>query len=106
MDSPSSERNHKVTRVIGELPIAQYSESPRRYGVRDTQLPCLLSSPSVYMTPRPGFPQRVLPTTPSRNEVIHIFLYYPIETPYTFAKFVCPLTKVSAIRGGKNIHSC
>ncbi|KAK1137492.1 hypothetical protein K0M31_001998 [Melipona bicolor] len=67
-DSPSSERNHKVTRVIGELPIAQYSESPRRYGVRDTQLPCLLSSPSVYMTPRPGFPQRVLPTTPSHNE--------------------------------------
>ncbi|CAL7941447.1 unnamed protein product [Xylocopa violacea] len=68
VDSPSSERNHKVTRVIGELPIAQYSESPRRYGVRDTQLPCLLSSPSVYMTPRPGFPQRVLPTTPSHNE--------------------------------------
>lgn len=69
VDSPSSEHNHKVTRVIGELPIAQYSESPRRYGVRDTQLPCLLSSPSVYMTPRPGFPQRVLPTTPSHNEV-------------------------------------
>ncbi|XP_017792697.1 PREDICTED: uncharacterized protein LOC108574588 [Habropoda laboriosa] len=68
VDSPPSERNHKVTRVIGELPIAQYSESPRRYGVRDTQLPCLLSSPSVYMTPRPGFPQRVLPTTPSHNE--------------------------------------
>ncbi|OAD51866.1 hypothetical protein WN48_04276, partial [Eufriesea mexicana] len=68
VDSPSSEHNHKVTRVIGELPIAQYSESPRRYGVRDTQLPCLLSSPSVYMTPRPGFPQRVLPTTPSHNE--------------------------------------
>ncbi|XP_076235962.1 uncharacterized protein LOC143180251 [Calliopsis andreniformis] len=67
VDSPSSERNHKVARVIGELPIAQYSESPRRYG-RDTQLPCLLSSPSVYMTPRPGFPQRVLPTTPSHNE--------------------------------------
>ncbi|XP_076177260.1 uncharacterized protein LOC143151727 isoform X3 [Ptiloglossa arizonensis] len=68
VDSPSSECNHKVARVIGELPIAQYSESPRRYGVRDTQLPCLLSSPSVYMTPRPGFPQRVLPTTPSHNE--------------------------------------
>ncbi|XP_050582762.1 uncharacterized protein LOC126918661 isoform X6 [Bombus affinis] len=68
VDSPSSEHNHKVTRVIGELPIAQYSESPRRYGVRDTQLPCLLSSPSVYMAPRPGFPQRVLPTTPSHNE--------------------------------------
>ncbi|XP_061928068.1 uncharacterized protein LOC107992898 isoform X8 [Apis cerana] len=71
VESPSSERNHKVTRVIGELPIAQYSESPRRYGIRDTQLPCLLSSPSVYMTPRPGFPQRVLPTTPNHNEKEH-----------------------------------
>ncbi|XP_066584863.1 uncharacterized protein [Prorops nasuta] len=68
-DSPSPERNHKVTRIIGELPIAQYSESPRRYGVREnTQLPSLLSSPSMYMTPRPGFPQRVLPTTPNHKE--------------------------------------
>ncbi|XP_006623894.1 uncharacterized protein LOC102678519 isoform X2 [Apis dorsata] len=71
VESSSSERNHKVTRVIGELPIAQYSESPRRYGIRDTQLPCLLSSPSVYMTPRPGFPQRILPTTPNHNEKEH-----------------------------------
>ncbi|XP_071627136.1 uncharacterized protein [Temnothorax longispinosus] len=69
VDSPSPERNHKVARVIGELPIAQYSGSPRRYGVREnTQLPSLLSSPSMYMTPRPGFPQRVLPTTPNHNE--------------------------------------
>lgn len=69
-DSPSPERNHKVARVIGELPIAQYSGSPRRYGVRENpQLPSLLSSPSMYMTPRPGFPQRVLPTTPNHNEV-------------------------------------
>ncbi|XP_051173849.1 uncharacterized protein LOC127289758 isoform X5 [Leptopilina boulardi] len=67
--SPSPERNHKVTRVIGELPIAQYSESPRRYGVREnSRLPTLLSSPSVYMTPRPGFPQRVLPNTPNQKE--------------------------------------
>ncbi|XP_071553715.1 uncharacterized protein [Temnothorax nylanderi] len=69
VDFPSPERNHKVARVIGELPIAQYSGSPRRYGVREnTQLPTLLSSPSMYMTPRPGFPQRVLPTTPNHNE--------------------------------------
>ncbi|XP_043686782.1 uncharacterized protein LOC122638130 isoform X8 [Vespula pensylvanica] len=69
IDSPSPERNHKVARVIGELPIAQYSGSPRRYGVRENpQLPSLLSSPSVYMTPRPGFPQRVLPTTPNHKE--------------------------------------
>lgn len=73
-DSPSPERNHKVARVIGELPIAQYSGSPRRYGVREnTQLPSLLSSPSMYMTPRPGFPQRVLPTTPNHNEVKNIY---------------------------------
>lgn len=70
VDSSSPERNHKVTRVIGELPIAQYSGSPRRYGIRENpQLPTLLSSPSVYMAPRPGFPQRVLPTTPNRKEV-------------------------------------
>ncbi|KAG7188220.1 hypothetical protein KM043_016089 [Ampulex compressa] len=68
-DSPSPERNHKVARVIGELPIAQYTGSPRRYGIRENpQLPSLLSSPSMYMTPRPGFPQRVLPTTPNHNE--------------------------------------
>ncbi|XP_044016997.1 uncharacterized protein LOC122858276 isoform X3 [Aphidius gifuensis] len=69
-NSPSPERNHKVQRIIGELPIAQYSGSPRRYGVREnSRLPSLLSSPSsVYMTPRPGFPQRILPTTPNKKE--------------------------------------
>lgn len=80
-DSPSPERNHKVARVIGELPIAQYSGSPRRYGVREnTQLPSLLSSPSMYMTPRPGFPQRVLPTTPNHNKVK--IIYYLTNTVY------------------------
>lgn len=69
MNSPSPERNHKVARVIGELPIAQYSGSPRRYGVREnSRLPSLLSSPSMYMTPRPGFPQRILPTTPNQKD--------------------------------------
>ncbi|XP_046747178.1 uncharacterized protein LOC124411788 isoform X12 [Diprion similis] len=68
-DSPPPERNHKVARVIGELPIAQYSGSPRRYGVREnSRLPTLLSSPSIYAPPRPGFPQRVLPTTPNQKE--------------------------------------
>ncbi|KAK0173727.1 hypothetical protein PV328_006879 [Microctonus aethiopoides] len=68
-NSPSPEQNHKVTCVIGELPIAQYSGSPRRYGVREnSRLPNLLSSPSMYMTPRPGFPQRILPTTPNQKE--------------------------------------
>ena len=73
--SPSPQRNHKVTRVIGEIPIAQYSGSPRRYGVREnSRLPTLLSSPSVYTTPRPGFPQRVLPTTPNQAEVNYLNL--------------------------------
>lgn len=69
--SPESLNNHKVPRVIGELPIAQYTESPRRYGIRDSsKLPSILSSPSaVYVPPRPGFPQRILPTTPSQKEV-------------------------------------
>ncbi|PNF35540.1 hypothetical protein B7P43_G04105 [Cryptotermes secundus] len=58
-------------RVIGNLPIAEYEGSPRRYGPRHLDvshshplLPSaqsLLASPSVY-PPRPGFPQRVLPT--------------------------------------------
>ncbi|KAJ8667442.1 hypothetical protein QAD02_009105, partial [Eretmocerus hayati] len=72
----ATELNHKQhpqqtsTRLIGELPIAQYSSSPRRYGTRENvRLPTLLSSPSsVYVAPRPGFPQRVLPVTPNHKE--------------------------------------
>lgn len=68
--------SEKVTKVIGNLPIAVYEGSPRRYGPRQMetnfshpQLPSaqsLLASPSVY-PPRPGFPQRVV-CTPSPNE--------------------------------------
>lgn len=36
----STGRSHRVARIIGGLPIAEYAESPRRYG-----------------PPRPGFPQ-------------------------------------------------
>lgn len=53
-------------RIIGNLPIAEYEGSPRRYGPRQLDvsqshpvLPSaqsLLASPSVY-PPRPGFPQ-------------------------------------------------
>lgn len=69
----------KVTKVIGNLPIAVYEGSPRRYGQRHVesnncshpQLPSaqsLLASPSVY-PPRPGFPQRVVSTpSPVENE--------------------------------------
>lgn len=62
----------RVTKIIGNLPIAVYEGSPRRYGMRHVennyshpQLPSaqsLLASPSVY-PPRPGFPQRVLCTS-------------------------------------------
>lgn len=66
----------RVTKVIGNLPIAVYEGSPRRYGPRQVESNCshpqlpsaqsLLASPSVY-PPRPGFPQRVV-CTPSDNE--------------------------------------
>lgn len=65
--------SEKVTKVIGNLPIAVYEGSPRRYGQRHMETNCthpqlpsaqsLLASPSVY-PPRPGFPQRVV-STPS-----------------------------------------
>ncbi|XP_066158925.1 amyloid-beta A4 precursor protein-binding family A member 2-like isoform X9 [Euwallacea fornicatus] len=71
--------NDKVTKVIGNLPIAVYEGSPKRYGPRQTgtnnshmQLPSaqsLLASPSVY-PPRPGFPQRIV-TSPSPSEREH-----------------------------------
>lgn len=66
----------RVTKVIGNLPIAVYEGSPRRYGPRQAESNCthpqlpsaqsLLASPSVY-PPRPGFPQRVV-CTPSESE--------------------------------------
>ncbi|XP_015603629.1 uncharacterized protein LOC107271759 isoform X8 [Cephus cinctus] len=84
VESPSPERNHKVARVIGELPIAQYSGSPRRYGVRENpRLPTLLSSPSMYTTPRPGFPQRILPTTSNQKEKEESPAEVVVENPVT-----------------------
>lgn len=66
----------RVTKVIGNLPIAVYEGSPRRYGMRHVENNCthpqlpsaqsLLASPSVY-PPRPGFPQRVV-CTPSETD--------------------------------------
>lgn len=80
-ETPESESGNKITKVIGNLPIAVYEGSPRRYGPRHVDsiqshptLPSahsLLASPSVY-PPRPGFPQRVIctPTEPeSMSEV-------------------------------------
>lgn len=43
------EDKNRVTRVIGELPIAEYEGSPRRYGIGSQKAPV--------RSPRPGFPQ-------------------------------------------------
>ncbi|XP_017787078.1 PREDICTED: amyloid beta A4 precursor protein-binding family A member 2-like isoform X12 [Nicrophorus vespilloides] len=68
--------SERVTKVIGNLPIAVYEGSPRRYGPRQQESNCthpqlpsaqsLLASPSVY-PPRPGFPQRVV-CSPSETD--------------------------------------
>lgn len=74
----SDNDSEKVTKVIGNLPIAVYEGSPRRYGQKHMdnncsrpQLPSaqsLLASPSVY-PPRPGFPHRIISTpSPIENE--------------------------------------
>ncbi|KAJ8923799.1 hypothetical protein NQ315_010381 [Exocentrus adspersus] len=75
-NSSDTDSSEKVTKVIGNLPIAVYEGSPRRYGQRHVETNCshpqlpsaqsLLASPSVY-PPRPGFPQRVI-STPSPVE--------------------------------------
>lgn len=75
-ETPESEIDNKITKVIGNLPIAVYEGSPKRYGLRHIDsvkshpvLPSahsLLASPSVY-PPRPGFPQRVI-CTPTEQE--------------------------------------
>lgn len=43
------EDKSRVTRVIGELPIAEYEGSPRRYGIGTQK--------AQVRSPRPGFPQ-------------------------------------------------
>lgn len=77
-----------VAKVIGNLPIAVYEGSPRRYGPRQSepnshpQLPSaqsLLSSPSVY-PPRPGFPQRVvcIPNETEPESILDI-THFPVS---------------------------
>lgn len=76
-ETPESEVDNKITKVIGNLPIAVYEGSPKRYGPRhvDSGRPSLpsahslLASPSVY-PPRPGFPQRVI-CTPTEPEAVN-----------------------------------
>ncbi|CAH1153767.1 unnamed protein product [Phaedon cochleariae] len=78
MFNASDTDSERVAKVIGNLPIAVYEGSPRRYGQRHTESICshpqlpsaqsLLASPSVY-PPRPGFPQRIISTpSPIENE--------------------------------------
>ncbi|XP_047029260.1 uncharacterized protein LOC124636725 isoform X4 [Helicoverpa zea] len=76
----------RVTRVIGELPIAEYEGSPRRYGV-GTQKPT--------RSPRPGFPQRVVTESrdisPPSGSAAFDYLYEFSETRKVLEEFFrCP----------------
>ncbi|KAH9633504.1 hypothetical protein HF086_013181 [Spodoptera exigua] len=80
------EDKSRVTRVIGELPIAEYEGSPRRYGV-GTQKPT--------RSPRPGFPQRVVPEntdiSPPSGSAAFDYLYEFSETRKVLEEFFrCP----------------
>uniref|UniRef100_A0A2A4J6X6 Uncharacterized protein n=2 Tax=Heliothis virescens TaxID=7102 RepID=A0A2A4J6X6_HELVI len=80
------EDKSRLTRVIGELPIAQYEGSPRRYGV-GTQKPA--------RSPRPGFPQRVVTESrdisPPSGSTAFDYLYEFSETRKVLEEFFrCP----------------
>lgn len=64
-DRASNEDVLKVTKMIGQLPIAEYEGSPRRFGNQQQQQITGKSSSSSSGFPKraPGFPQRVSPTT-------------------------------------------
>ncbi|OWR52697.1 lin-10 [Danaus plexippus plexippus] len=81
------EDKNRVTRVIGELPIAEYEGSPRRYGIGSQKAPV--------RSPRPGFPQRVLPesrdATPPPGSAAFDYLYEFSETRKVLEEFFrCP----------------
>ncbi|XP_034478427.1 uncharacterized protein LOC117784718 isoform X2 [Drosophila innubila] len=66
-DRENSEDILKVTKMIGQLPIAEYEGSPRRFGNQQ------MSAKGAGFPKRPpGFPQRVSPIThrPNNNNVI------------------------------------
>ncbi|KAJ8736636.1 hypothetical protein PYW08_007292 [Mythimna loreyi] len=80
------EDKSRLTRVIGELPIAEYEGSPRRYGV-GTQKPT--------RSPRPGFPQRVVTESrdisPPSGSAAFDYLYEFSETRKVLEEFFrCP----------------
>ncbi|XP_036676325.2 uncharacterized protein X11L isoform X1 [Drosophila suzukii] len=58
----SNEDVLKVTKMIGQLPIAEYEGSPRRFGSQPNTNTITLGGPRKRP---PGFPQRVSPTTSS-----------------------------------------
>ncbi|XP_045778650.1 protein lin-10-like isoform X5 [Maniola jurtina] len=82
------EDKSRFTRVIGELPIAEYEGSPRRYGVGSQKI--------QVRSPRPGFPQRVVTTdsrdvTPPPSSAAFDYLYEFSETRKVLEEFFrCP----------------
>ncbi|XP_060806788.1 amyloid-beta A4 precursor protein-binding family A member 2 isoform X2 [Amyelois transitella] len=82
------EDKNRVTRVIGELPIAEYEGSPRRYGVGSVKA-------TSNRSPRPGFPQRVVTEsrdiTPPSGSAAFDYLYEFSETRKVLEEFFkCP----------------
>ncbi|KAM7348276.1 X11L isoform 2-T6 [Cochliomyia hominivorax] len=55
----------KVTKMIGQLPIAEYEGSPRRFGNQPQSMKSNVTTSTNNMVPKrpPGFPQRVSPMT-------------------------------------------
>ncbi|VVD02514.1 unnamed protein product [Leptidea sinapis] len=85
------EDKNRVTRVIGELPIAEYEGSPRRYGVG--------SQKNQLRSPRPGFPQRIITEsrdeTPPRSSTAFDYLYEFSETRKVLEEFFkCPQQQI------------
>ncbi|XP_064076988.1 protein lin-10-like isoform X4 [Vanessa tameamea] len=81
------EDKSRVTRVIGELPIAEYEGSPRRYGIGTQK--------AQVRSPRPGFPQRVVTesrdVTPPPSSAAFDYLYEFSETRKVLEEFFrCP----------------
>ncbi|XP_047985264.1 uncharacterized protein LOC125225549 [Leguminivora glycinivorella] len=87
----------RVTRVIGELPIAEYEGSPRRYGIG--------SQKQAVRSPRPGFPQRIVTesrdVTPPSGSAAFDYLYEFSETRKVLEEFFrCP-----AVAGHAQLNS-
>ncbi|GBP45221.1 hypothetical protein EVAR_25927_1 [Eumeta japonica] len=98
----SGDEERARVRVIGELPIAEYEGSPRRYGV-GTQP----ANQSTARSPRPGFPQRVVtesrePTPPSSSTAFD-YLYEFSETRKVLEEFFrCPTVAANALPAANN----